>query len=652
MTLSLPNRAIAAGLTLAVALWLGGAAFLAPAAQAVTIEELQATIADLQAQLAALTGGSSSAGCYAFTRDLTLGATGADVTALQNYLTPTYFTFAGGATGYFGTITQASVAAWQAANGVAPAAGYFGPISGAKYNAVCVGTSGDDGEAGGGLSGGAGAADYTLMSTISGEEVGEAAEDVEVIGVEVEAQGSDLELLAVRVNFDQGTANEDFEEYAKEVAVFLDGEELGRVDADEFNDDNAFQATVSLDGGGVIEEDEMGEVTVAVSGANTIDSGNVTETWTADIVQVRYTDANGSTVSEDPGTGTRTFSFETFATASDLELHITLADNDDVNKGHLVDVHATENTRATILDFDIENQGDTDLVYKEFGFHATTTGSADIDDFIAGGTSPQIYLILDGEEYGTANYQDDANDISVGADEDVLFDDVNFTHPAGETVSGQIEVVVRGLDEDPDLGDTIVAEIDELVTDQTALFDIRDESNTQLADAQLTGAATGEASEIRDVGFTLALVGTPTAVKTTGNASTGTSDSGEFTITFDVTAWGGDIFIDNDNPTRATATTHNVTTSVSTGTLNADITTTSGATEGTDSFTVLEGDTERFSIVVRVADGATDDLADGYLDASLTTLRYALTDATGGLSYTYNLGAFKTSSIFLDDQGQ
>src|SRR3990167_1424412 len=332
MTLSLPNRAIAAGLTLAVALWLGGAAFLAPAAQAVTIEELQATIADLQAQLAALTGGSSSTGCYAFTRDLTLGATGADVTALQNYLTPTYFTFAGGATGYFGTITQASVAAWQVANGVAPAAGYFGPISRAKYNAVCVGTSGDDGEAGGGLSGGAGAADYTLMSTISGEEVGEAAEDVE--------------------------------EYAKEVAVFLDGEELGRVDADEFNDDNAFQATVSLDGGGVIEEDEMGEATVAVSGANTIDSGNVTETWTADIVQVRYTDANGSTVSEDPGTGTRTFSFETFATASDLELHITLADNDDVNKGHLVDVHATENTRATILDFDIENQGDTDLVYK------------------------------------------------------------------------------------------------------------------------------------------------------------------------------------------------------------------------------------------------------------------------------------------------
>src|SRR3989344_4809592 len=136
MTLSLPNRAVAAGLKLAVALWLGGAALLAPAAQAVTIEELQAQIAELPAQLAALTGGSSSAGCYAFTRGLTLGATGADVTALQTYLTPTYFAFAGGATGYFGTITQASVAAWQAANGVAPAAGYFGPISRAKYNAV------------------------------------------------------------------------------------------------------------------------------------------------------------------------------------------------------------------------------------------------------------------------------------------------------------------------------------------------------------------------------------------------------------------------------------------------------------------------------------------------------------------------------------
>ncbi|PIR98249.1 MAG: hypothetical protein COT89_00890 [Candidatus Colwellbacteria bacterium CG10_big_fil_rev_8_21_14_0_10_42_22] len=640
------------GISIATVLSLAGAGVLAPVAGAVTIAELQAQIATLTAQLAALTGGTSTTACYAFNVDLTVGSTGPDVTTLQNYLQGTgHFTFAGGATGYFGPITQTAVAAWQAANGIAPAVGYFGPISRAKYNTLCSSTPATPETPGtsSGLEGGSGSADYKLLSTWSGEEVGEGADDVEVSGLEVEAIDSDLELKAVRVNFDQGTADNDFEEYADEVSIWLDGEEFGRVDADDFNDDNAFQSTIALDSGAVVEEGEKGELVVAVSGARNIDSNDVTETWTVDFTQVRYMDAAGSSVSEDPGTGTRTFSFETFATASSLELHITLADNDAVNKAHLVDVHATENTRVTILDFELENKGDTDLEYNEFGVNLDVTGSADVDDFIAGGTSPQIYLVLDGEDYGTASYQDDADDISVGTDEDILFDDVNFTHPAGETVSGQIEVTIRGLDEDPDVGDTIQATLGETETDQTALVDVRDESNTQLADAQITGSAAGEANEIRDVGFDIALVGTPTAVKTAGNASTGTSDSAEYTITFDVTAWGGSIFIDATSPTRAGTTESNVTTSVSTGTLTTDIRTDSGASESASAFTVLEGQTERFSVIGRVGDGD-DDLADGYLDMSLSSLRYNLTDATGTLTYTLNLGEFRTPAVFLDDQ--
>ncbi|MBU2101488.1 peptidoglycan-binding protein [Patescibacteria group bacterium] len=638
------------GLSVATVLSLTGAGALAPLAGADTISDLQAQITALQAQLSALMGGgSSSTTCYVWNGSLTLGSTGPDVTTLQNYLTGTgHFTFSGGATGYFGPITQAAVAAWQAANGVAPAVGYFGPISQAKYNTLCGTPAEGEGSTGTtGLSGGAGSVDYRLLSDWSGEEVGEDADDVKVAGIEVEPNGSDVEFNAVRVNFDVGTADQDFDEYASEVSVWLDGEEVGRVDADQFNDDNAFQYTIGLDSGTVVEEDEKAKLAVAVSGAKNIDSNNVTETWTVDFTQVRWMDATDASVSEDPGTGTRTFSFETAATASDVELHITAADNDAVNKAHLIDVHATENTRTTILDFELENSGDSDLEYKEFG--ALLTGSAtDLDTWIAGGTSPQVYLVLDGTEYGTASWQDDADGISIGTAEDVLWDDVNFTHSAGETVSGQIEIVIRGIDEDPALGDTIFATLGETETDQTALVDVRDESNTQLADADITGAVTGVASEIRDVGFDLTLVGTPTAVKTDGNASTGTSDSVEYTITFDVKAWGGDIFIDNDNPTRATATTHNVTTSVSTGTLSADVTTVD-ATEGTNSFTVLEGQTERFSIIGRVADGATDDLADGYLDFSLSTLRYALSNISGNLSYTLNLGAFKTPSRYLDD---
>ena len=102
------------------------------------INALLATIAALQAQLAGTTGGSTGTTTTActFTRDLTVNSEGADVTCLQNYLTATgHFTHPT-ATGFFGPITRTAVAAWQAANGVTPAVGYFGSISRAKYTAV------------------------------------------------------------------------------------------------------------------------------------------------------------------------------------------------------------------------------------------------------------------------------------------------------------------------------------------------------------------------------------------------------------------------------------------------------------------------------------------------------------------------------------
>ncbi|MEK9184441.1 MAG: peptidoglycan-binding protein, partial [Patescibacteria group bacterium] len=106
----------------------------APAANAQTSSDLQAQIAALMAQIAALqaqAGGSASVNA-SFNRDLTIGSTGADVTALQNWLASKGFAIAAGATGYFGGQTQAALAKYQASVGISPAAGYFGPITRAK----------------------------------------------------------------------------------------------------------------------------------------------------------------------------------------------------------------------------------------------------------------------------------------------------------------------------------------------------------------------------------------------------------------------------------------------------------------------------------------------------------------------------------------
>jgi len=122
---------------LATAAWLSFGALVAPlTASAVTIDELLAQIAVLQAQLLTLQGSTvSTADKCSFTRSLTVGSRGDDVTCLQNYLKGAGH-LSVSATGYFGSLTKAAAASWQSANGVSPAAGYFGPISRAKYDSM------------------------------------------------------------------------------------------------------------------------------------------------------------------------------------------------------------------------------------------------------------------------------------------------------------------------------------------------------------------------------------------------------------------------------------------------------------------------------------------------------------------------------------
>jgi peptidoglycan hydrolase-like protein with peptidoglycan-binding domain len=79
-----------------------------------------------------------------YTRNLDLGDVGDDVRALQVFLIaqnkgPAAQALAiNGATGYFGPLTQAALAEYQAAVGITPAAGYFGPMTRANVNNVPV----------------------------------------------------------------------------------------------------------------------------------------------------------------------------------------------------------------------------------------------------------------------------------------------------------------------------------------------------------------------------------------------------------------------------------------------------------------------------------------------------------------------------------
>ncbi len=105
------------------------------------INSLMATIASLQKQLSATTGGSSG---YTFSANLMVGSKGADVMSLQKTLNMSADTqvAASGAgskgqeTSTFGALTKAAVVKFQTKNGISPAAGYVGPVTRAKLNSM------------------------------------------------------------------------------------------------------------------------------------------------------------------------------------------------------------------------------------------------------------------------------------------------------------------------------------------------------------------------------------------------------------------------------------------------------------------------------------------------------------------------------------
>ncbi len=246
-----------------------------PVTNAQTTSDLQAQISALLAQIAALqaqlgTGGGSSSAGHQYTKDLTLGARGADVTALQNFLFSNGFLKVA-ATGYFGPMTKAALAAYQASVGISPASGYFGPITRARLNSVAVspspvvttpGVSPSPSVSTGPLTGGEG--------IITVEENGTPAESVKVyegdvdagvLGLKVKAQNSDLRVERVKVQI--GTAVTSYTKQMSALSIW---------------DGSTLLQKVNLNANTVTKED--GNYFVYFTGLNTVVPNNTTKIYT------------------------------------------------------------------------------------------------------------------------------------------------------------------------------------------------------------------------------------------------------------------------------------------------------------------------------------------------------------------------------------
>jgi len=515
--------------TLAAFVLVAVAAFAvkAPVAKAATMEELQALIASLQAQLAALSGGSTTTtACYNHTVTLKRGSTGSQVMAMQGVLGITK-------DGSFGPMTEASVKAFQASKGLT-ADGIVGMNTGnALHAAGCSTTGTPTTGTPTTVSGGAGTVDeYKLLSTPSNnEEVGEGQNNVKVLGFSIEADdNSDLGVKAVKLDFAQGTANHDFHKYADEVTVWFGSEKVATVDAEDFDDDNGYAQTVSLTGSAVVEAGEKANFYVAISGQDNIDTPDIGDTWTLDVTSVRWMDGQGGLISEDPTLAVRTFSFASFETANDLELNIsTASDNPDSQVVAVDDTNDTDNVTLLKGKFEVTG-GDMNVQDVEITVGKSSTVS---------GVAKTFSLIVDGESVDSIN----SSDCDTGT---CTFSDADFDLSEGDT---DFEIVA-------DLNDTggTFAEGDYLSASITSTNvanimtngDVEDENGDDVTN--VTGAANGK-NQIFYVTFPKISVVSSSIVANDNGSSAPTSATA--TMKVKVVAEGGTLYLNGDDETTA-----------------------------------------------------------------------------------------------------
>lgn len=508
------------------------------------------------------------------------------------------------------------------------------------------------------LSGSAGSIIVDSNSEYSSEEVGEGERDVPVLAFDVEADSdSDVSVTSVKVELsnpvvDAGSTNK-LDKVAKNVSVWYDGKKVGTATVSSFSESgNIYTKTISLDCS-VVMGDETGMFSVAITGNDVIDSANLSDTWNADVLNVRFMDADGVTVTEDTDADAldQTFTFEDFATSTNVELQVNLNEDDsDINESHIVDIDDNDTTRnVSILSFTLENKGNSDINVEEIPVNLDVVGVTNVDDFIS-----KISLWMDGSQIGTETVGS-----GVGADETYVFDNLDIDINGGDTMEFMVKVDVKPTSGALDDGDTISAQLSATEVDA---IDATDESNNDLSAANLTGTAVGEAIAVYDNGIMVDFVSATETVTSPGDPATALStDKGTFKITFTARAFGDndqridrsceEDDVDNDSGAdvedgfgdAGEGVVYHVSDD-SAGILSCVLT--SSTTDSEDNSNVFEldrGVTRTFTLSVVVAGD------DDFVQIALESINWGTaTDDTNANYYTFNLDEYKTDPLFLN----
>ena len=599
--------------------------------------------------LAIVATGAATANA-AFNVNLSVGSTGADVSALQSWLISKGFaipSISSGAAmpGYFGQQTKTAVVAYQASVGL-PATGFVGPltrgilngspvVSGpvpcpVGYNCTPVGGSTPTPSTGS-LAGTDGQIEtVSLLSQYSDEEVGEGETDVKVFGFEVEASNDgDIALKSIKVEIvPDGTNSDHLDDYIEGVTIWQGSTKIGSADADDFSqaDNDNWTKTVVVNNS-VVRSDETEKFYISVDAVNSFDSSDINDdAHTIDITSIRYEDGSGVVSTDAVAIAAQEMDFVSFSESADTEIKFS-TDSSSPDAGIVVVDDNDDTDDVTVLVGKIKVEGTSDIALDEVPVTLTVTGAADVDAVVN-----SVTLKIDGEEYSETVSTATLTTASV------VFNNLDLTLEAGKTYTFTVTADINDIEAGPfDEGDSLTVS---LTSTNRDYVDAEDEEGDQVSDNDKTGTVTGDAQQFRTNGIALTLVSTDT------DATTGTSandDVGLFTIKYKVTAIGDTVYV------SSLATTAGVTFTVDKGgTATTSVTIVGALVNNTDTtltsvgnYEIEDGESETFTLSVSVPISAAS--GSGQYRTALTGVLWDTSDiAAPANTYNSELDSFKT----------
>ncbi len=619
--------------------------------------------------------------CSVGTVNLTVGSSGAAVTCLQQMLIAAGYSIPAGATGYFGMQTKAAVAAWQAAAGITPAAGYFGSISRAHWGmssgtttggtsmvpgcmagamfssttgASCYPTSTVPGCMAGamfssttgapctsGTNAGAGLTGSGRLTNVSSygdveSDIKEGDAATSVVGVQADATSGDVAIQRVDATFTIGTnisgSSSNLNKYVSDVSLYLDGTKLASMDP-AMGDKSGRVWTLRFSGlNGVIKSGKTGNLVVKVTPVSSVGSSESANTITAklDVDSVRAVGADG--ISD---TYVATAISQSFTVSSATNGTLTVSAGSDNPKASQVAVSSSTTTGVKLLTFSLKAKNQ-DVDVTDLAIQLGTSDN-NLNDVVSNVKLMKGSTVLSSKTVGTGTFGT------------TTFTNVDETITKDTTENYWISADIKGDSSYTD-GTTLVA--------STTVYGW-DVSDVNGASVTPSAAAVGNTMTLTATGISV-VKGTVTANKTAG--LTGAGDQVTFTIPFTVTAGDSDIFIGNSTTKVASVS---VSPSASAGGVN--YATTTGSTQGAtgepqgsaitaadslsgdtaSAFKVTANTSRTFTFTTTFIATTTGATTAGNVGVQIVGINYGPTSPPTTTYYVSNLDTFKTDLVFV-----